>query len=98
VTGESGGIFNCAGDGTLRYSEVIRAGGKHPLPIPAAILYPLTNLLWKVRLSPFPAGILDLIRYPWVGDTSRLKSHFGFAPQYSTRQALEAFLSARMAR
>jgi len=93
-----GGIFNCAGDGTLRYSEVVRASGKHPWTPPAAILYPLTNLLWNLRLSPFPAGILDLIRYPWVADTTRLKTTFGYAPRHTSRQALEAFLAARRAR
>jgi hypothetical protein len=66
--------------------------------LPAAILYPLTNFFWKVRLSPFPAGILDLIRYPWVADTTRLKTVFGFSPQHSSREALEAFLAARRTR
>jgi len=98
VTAESGGIFNCAGDGTILYSEVVRAGGKRPWMLPAAILYPLTNFFWKVRLSPFPAGILDLIRYPWVADTTRLKTVFGFSPQHSSREALEAFLAARRTR
>jgi UDP-glucose 4-epimerase len=98
VTSEAGGIFNCAGDGTIHYSEVVRAGGKRPWALPAAILYPLTNLLWTLRLSPFPAGILDLIRYPWVADTTRLKTVFGFRPQYTSREALETFLAVRRAR
>jgi UDP-glucose 4-epimerase len=91
------GIFNCAGDGTVRYSEVVRGGGKHPCALPAAILYPLASLLWKLRLSPFPVGILDLIRYPWVADTARLKTVFGYTPKHTTRQALEDFLAARKA-
>jgi len=77
---------------------VVRAAGKHPLPLPAAILYPLTELFWKARLSPFPAGILDLIRYPWVGDITRLKTVFGYTPQHTSRQALEVFLEARRTR
>jgi UDP-glucose 4-epimerase len=92
---ESGGIFNCAGDGVLRYSEIVRAGGKRPMALPAAMLYPLTNLLWKLRLSPFPAGILDMIRYPWVGDTARLKTTFGYTPKETSQQALGSFLAAR---
>jgi UDP-glucose 4-epimerase len=92
---ESGGIFNCAGDGVLRYSEIVRAEGKRPMALPAAMLYPLTNLLWKLRLSPFPAGILDMIRYPWVGDTARLKTAFGYTPKETSQQALESFLAAR---
>jgi UDP-glucose 4-epimerase len=92
---EATGIFNCAGDGTLRYSEVVRASGKWSLPLPARILYPLTEILWKLRLSPFPAGILDMIRYPWVADTARLKTVFEYSPQDTTREALRAFLEAR---
>jgi UDP-glucose 4-epimerase len=98
VKAQAGGIFNCAGDGVLLYSEVVRAGGKHPWSLPAALLYPLTDLFWKLRLSPFPAGILDLIRYPWVGDTTRLKNVFGYTPQFTSRQALDAFLAARQAK
>ncbi len=97
VKSEAGGVFNCAGDGTIRFSEVVRAAGKQPCAVPAWILYPLTGLLWKLRLSPFPAGMLDLIRYPWVGDTSRLKNTYGFTPHRTTRQALEDFLEARKA-
>lgn len=95
VKAESGGVCNCAGDGVIRYSEVVRAAGKRPLALPAGVLYPLTELLWKLRLSPFPAGILDLVRYPWVADNTRLKTAFGYTPQRTTRQALDEFLEAR---
>jgi UDP-glucose 4-epimerase len=96
VTSDRGGIFNGAGDGVLQYSQVARARGKRPWPVPAAVLYPLANLLWKLRVSPFPAGILDLIRYPWVADTTRLKTAFGYIPRHTSRQALESFLAARL--
>ncbi|MGO8788135.1 MAG: NAD-dependent epimerase/dehydratase family protein [Terriglobia bacterium] len=98
VKADVSGVFNCAGEGTLLYSEVVRAAGKRPLALPAAIIYPLTELLWKLRLSPFPAGILDLIRYPWVADTTRLKKAFGYRPRRNTREVLNAFLDARLAR
>ncbi len=95
VKAESGGVFNCAGDGVLRYTDVVRAAGKRPLQLPAGILYPLTELLWKLRMSPFPAGILDLVRYPWVADNTRLKKAFGYTPQRTTRQALDELLDER---
>lgn len=95
VKAEEGGIFNCAGDGVIRYSDVIRTAGKHPWALPATLLYPLLHLLWKLRMSPFPAGILDLVRYPWVADTTRLKSVFGYTPRHTSQQALAEFLEAR---
>lgn len=89
------GVVHCSGDGTLRFNEIVRMLGKRRLPVPAPILYPLTGSLWRLRLSPFPAGILDLIRYPWVADNSRLKSEFGYAPRTSTRDAMASFAAAR---
>jgi UDP-glucose 4-epimerase len=80
VKAEASGIFNCTGDGTLRYSEVVRAAGKRPWPLPAAMIYSLTELFWKLRLSAFPPGILGLIRHPWAADTTRLKTVFGYTP------------------
>lgn len=95
VKSEAHGIFNCAGDGVLRHSEVVRAAGKRPLALPASLLYANTGLLWTLRLAPFPPGILDMIRYPWVADNTRLKTVFGYVPHHTSREALEQFLAAR---
>ncbi len=92
---EAHGIFNCAGDGVVQFSELVRAAGKRPFALPAFLLYPGTAILWALRLSPFPAGILDMIRYPWIADNSRLKNVFGYTPRHTSRQALDSFLSAR---
>ncbi|HKS97648.1 MAG TPA: hypothetical protein VJV74_16145, partial [Terriglobia bacterium] len=95
VKSSATGIFNCAGDGVVRFTELAAMMGKKPLPIPAALLYTQTALLWALRLAPFPAGILDMIRYPWVADTSRLKTALGYTPRLSSRQALETFAVSR---
>ena len=52
-------------------------------------------MLWALRLAPFPAGILDMIRYPWVADNKRLKEVFGYTPQHTSQQALDAFVRAQ---
>ena len=95
VKSSARGIFNCSGDGVMRFSEFVRGAGKRPLPLPALLIYPATTLLWAMRLAPFPAGILDMIRYPWVADNTRLKTVFGYTPQHTSQQALESFLSGR---
>jgi UDP-glucose 4-epimerase len=92
---ETRGIFNVAGDGTIRYSEMVRAVGKKPLALPALILYPLAGVLWALRFAPFPSGMLDMIRYPWVADNARLKKIFGYVPRADTKQALDSFIAAR---
>lgn len=92
---ETRGIFNVAGDGTIRYSEMVRAVGKKPLALPALILYPVAAILWALRFAPFPSGMLDMIRYPWVADNTRLKNIFGYVPHLDTKQALDSFIAAR---
>lgn len=98
VKSEARGIFNVAGDGVVRYSDVVRAAGKRPLPIPAFALYASSALLWALGLSAFPAGFLDMIRYPWVAENARLKTVFGCTPRLTSQQTLESFFKARQLR
>lgn len=89
------GTYNVAGDGVMRYSEVCRAAGRPCLALPAGLLAPVVAALWALRLLPFPAGLLDYIRYPWVADNARLKAHFGYVPRHTTRDAFGAWVEAR---
>jgi len=89
------GTINCAGDGVLRVSELMHRLGKRPLPLPSSVVYPLAGLLWHLRLLPFPSGTLDMIRYPWVADNSRLKSEVGYQPRLTSFEALDSFAAAR---
>jgi UDP-glucose 4-epimerase len=87
------GILNCSGHGIIRYSELASALGKKPLFVPASLIYPFTAVLWALHLAPFPAGVLDMIRYPWVVDSTRLKTAFGYSPRHTSRQALDEYLT-----
>lgn len=93
---EARGVCNVAGGGIVRFSELVRAVGKKPLPVPAALLYPGAAILWALHLAPFPAGMLDMIRYPWVADNTRLREVLGYTPRLDSRQALESFIAARL--
>jgi hypothetical protein len=62
----------------------------------AAILYPLTQLSWGLRLqSDSPACGLDMIRWPWLADIGKLQREADFAPKYTSQQALEASTLAK---
>ena len=63
--------------------------------LPAAVIYPLASLGWRLRLLRFPPGLLDYIRYPWVADTARLTDELGFRPRFSSRDAMATYLSGR---
>ena len=65
------------------------------LPLPAALLYPLVGLGWRLRLLRFPPGLLDYIRYLWVADTSVMTEEFGFRPRFSSRDALADYIDSR---
>jgi len=94
VKSEARGIFNAAGDGVVRFSEVARRAGKGLLNLPAWLAYPAAAILWNLHLTPFHSGLLDMTRYPWVADNTRLKTVFGYAPRLTTREALERYVMA----
>ena len=89
------GTYNVAGSGVMRYSELCRAAGRTPVPVPAALVYPLVAAGWLLRLLPYPTGLLDFIRYPWVAETDRLVEEFGYEPQHTTREAFASYVESR---
>lgn len=90
------GVYNVAGTGTVPYSHIARIAGRRALSVPAAILYPLTQATWQLRLqSDSPACGLDMIRWPWLADIGKLRQETGFSPKYTSQQALEASTLAK---
>ncbi|OGN11712.1 MAG: hypothetical protein A3C71_02970 [Candidatus Yanofskybacteria bacterium RIFCSPHIGHO2_02_FULL_43_15c] len=83
-----GGVVNVAGDGTVKYSEVVRVLGRREICLPAWLLYPVTEILWKLGIFKFPSSLIDLVRYPWVADTTKLKKEYGYQPLHTSREAL----------
>ena len=88
------GVFNVVGRGVLPLSTILRAGGKRPLPVPAAILYRLRYYPSRAQTGDGPEGFYDYLRYLWVADGERGWAAFG-EPEYSTREAWMSFVSSR---
>jgi UDP-glucose 4-epimerase len=91
------GVFNVVGRGVLPLSTILRAGGKRPLPVPAAILYRLRYYPSRAQTGDPPEGFYDYLRYLWVADGERGWAAFG-EPEYSTREAWMSFVSSRRMR
>ena len=89
------GVYNVSGDGTILYSDICRLTGKPIITLPSWALYPVVQLFWKMRILKFPSGLLDFIRYPWIGDNSKLKTHFGFIPRKTSREAFLEYINSR---
>ena len=90
------GTFNVAGPGTITWSEVVKLARKRLLRFSAPMAYGLTNLTWKLRLQDDSPGVgLDFIRWPWTVSTARIEKELGYAFKHTSRQAIEAYLTAR---
>lgn len=88
------GVFNVVGDGTLYHSDVLRLGGKLPLPVPHMLGYPIASALFDVQLSVVPGTFLNFFRYTWVADGARMRDRLGFSPRYTSREALISYFDS----
>ena len=90
------GVFNVAGPGAVRWSQLARMAGRPLAWLPAAIAYPLTQLAWWLRLQNDSPGVgLDWVRYPWLVSTARLEGELGYRFKYTSEQALRSYLEHR---
>ena len=84
-------VYNLAGPGAVRYSDLVRAAGKRMLWLPAPLAYALVQGTWALRLQgDSPATGLDMVRWPWVVSTEKLEAATGFRPRHTSREALES--------
>ncbi len=92
ISQRKGGIYNVAGDGVLKYSEVARLLCKRLLKLPGKLLDLAVSLSWTLHLqNAAPAGALNFIKYPPVVSTEKLKRELGFEFHYSSKEALSAY-------
>ena len=86
------GIYNVAGERTVRYSRMAQLA-RHPLVyIPAALLYPMTEITWRLGVQKdSPAVGLDFIRSPLIVSTGKLKGVTGFRVRFTSEEALSAY-------
>ena len=96
LTKRANGIFNIAGNGTLRWRDLVRTAGAMALPLPAPILKGLTGLTWRLGLQNYskPAG-LNFIQYPWLASTEKVRSELGWQPTHSSRDAFTDWAKSR---
>ncbi len=93
------GTFNVAGEGTVRYSEIIRLAGRKSIALPAGLMQLFMDFSWTLRLqNESPVAGLEFIKYPPTVNTARLKEEVGFRFEYSSQDALLSFLSQPEAR
>ncbi len=70
------GVFNVGGDGTISFAEMVKKLGGILIAAPDKLLYFFNAIAWSLRLSflsEFPNPALNMIRYPWVVNSDKLK-------------------------
>lgn len=91
------GVYNVAAEDTLPLNKIRGLAGKSlfsVFPRFARRGLSVANSL-GLRASRYVPIELDYIRYPWVGDLTRMREEFGFAPRYTAEETLREFADQR---
>lgn len=89
------GIFNVAGDGALTVRELATILRKKTLTVPAWVLK-LGLLVGKtVGMSAYGPEQAKFLQFRPVLLNTKLKQQFGYTPEYTSRQAFEAWAASR---
>ncbi|MGC8603914.1 MAG: NAD-dependent epimerase/dehydratase family protein, partial [Desulfomonilaceae bacterium] len=86
------GAFNIAGDGVMTVSEIAERLGERLIAVPAALMYPVWEVLWRLHCPGVEvnSGYLDYARYSFVVSNQKAKELLGFYPAYSSLETLDA--------
>ncbi|GAA1719017.1 NAD-dependent epimerase/dehydratase family protein [Kribbella yunnanensis] len=85
------GTFNLAGDGVLALSQAIRRLGRPTLRLPPFTASSSAAAVRRARLADFSPDQITFLTYGRVVDTTRMRSTFGFEPQYTSAEAFDEF-------
>ena len=93
------GIYNVAGRDAIRWGEMAELAERRLIRLPAPLLYRMASLSWTLCLqSSSPACGLDFIRYPWLVSAQKIAEEHSIVPEYTSREAWQAFISERASR
>jgi UDP-glucose 4-epimerase len=95
VDRDTPGLFNVVGDGVLPLSTVVKLAGRLALPLPRSIANMMAGALWAAQLSEAPPSFFDYMQYLCVADGDHAREAMGYAPVYTSREALIDYASAQ---
>jgi UDP-glucose 4-epimerase len=87
------GAFNLAADPVLDGDELGRTLGARPVGVHPGLLRAATDLAWRMRLQPSPAGWVDMALGVPIMSTDRARTELGWSPRFSSRDALLELLA-----
>ena len=91
---EAEGFFHAVGAGTINSGEIARMAGKRIIDLPAWLIYPSVDLLWKLHAPRIggPSGMLDFIRYRWTASDDATRERLGIGPNRSSEEVVRIML------
>lgn len=95
LEGRHAGVFNVAADGYVSGIEASDLVGLKPRRVPYKLYKRFAALLWKLRASEAPAGLLEFTIHPWVASNEKLKSTTGWTPRWTSREVFELTMRAK---
>ena len=89
------GVFNVAGEGVVFYKELARIIKSKLINLPAVLAYPFVQLTWDLGIQrDSVASGLDLVRYPIVLDSGRLRQVTGYNFWHTSLETLTSFANS----
>jgi UDP-glucose 4-epimerase len=85
------GTFNIAGDGVLLLSQTARRLGRPTVPVLLPLVRWLGQMMRTTGLTDFSPEQIRLLTHGRVVDTTQMRETLGFAPKYTTAEALSDF-------
>ncbi|MBP7997876.1 MAG: NAD-dependent epimerase/dehydratase family protein [Chloroflexi bacterium] len=92
------GAYNLDAPNPISVRQGIAAIGGRVVALPPAILYPVADLGWKLRLkflTEAPSPMLDYLRYSWSCDGRKVTRYTDFRYQYDAAACIAAFARFR---
>ena len=88
------GVYNLAGPGTVKMSDVAHALGWYSVPVPEFAVDAAAEVVARVPFIPAEAQWIESIRTPVLMDTSKARRELGWRPQHDALETLQAMVSA----
>lgn len=87
------GVFNVAAEDALPLNKMRGLAGKAPLPLFHLFAYWGAGLLGNrsLQLTRHLPIDPDYLRFPWVGDLTKMRTELGFEPRYTAEETLLEF-------
>jgi UDP-glucose 4-epimerase len=88
------GIYNLAGAGEVRLSDIAKELGWHSVPIPKRAVDVTARIAGRIPLLAVEAGWLEALRVPMLMDCARACQQLGWQPAYDGPQTLHELVVA----